>query len=82
MEKAHEDNVPVQGNTGDIVEHFHDMNGTVTTEVIPAPETPAEQPASETTVGQPAPETPAEQPASETTVEQPASETTVEPTAE
>ena len=26
------------------------MNGTVTTEVIPAPETPAEQPASETTV--------------------------------
>ena len=73
VEKAHEDNVPVQGNTGDIVEHFHDMNGTVTTEVIPAPETPAEQPA---------PETPAEQPASETTVEQPASETTVEPTAE
>ena len=73
VEKAHEDNVPVQGNTGDIVEHFHDMNGTVTTEVIPAPETPAEQPA---------PETPAEQPASETPAEQPASETTVEPTAE
>ena len=82
VEKAHEDNVPVQGNTGDIVEHFHDMNGTVTTEVIPAPETPAEQPAPETPAEQPAPETPAEQPASETTVEQPASETTVEPTAE
>lgn len=50
VEEAHETNTPVQGNTDDIVEHFHDMNGTVTTEVIPAPETPAEQPASETTV--------------------------------
>lgn len=60
VEEAHKTDTPVEGNTGDIVEHFHDMNGTVTTEVIPAPETPAEQPASETT---------AEQPASETTVE-------------
>ena len=59
VEEAHETNTPVQGNTDDIVEHFHDMSGTVTTEVIPAPETHAEQPA---------PETYAEQPASETTV--------------
>ena len=69
VEEAHETNTPVQGNTDDIVEHFHDMSGTVTTEVIPAPETHAEQPAPETHAEQPAPETPAEQPASETTVE-------------
>ena len=68
VEKAHQTNTPVQGNTDDIVEHFHDMSGTVTTEVIPAPETHAEQPAPETHAEQPAPETPAEQPASETTV--------------
>ena len=36
VEEAYEKDVPVQGNTDDIVEHFHDMSGTVTTKVIPA----------------------------------------------
>lgn len=52
VEEAYEKDVPVQGNTGDIVEHFHDMSGTVTTKVIPAPETPAEHSTTEPTTEQ------------------------------
>ena len=61
VEEAHKTDTPVKGNTDDIVEHFHDMSGTVTTKVIPAPETPAEQPA---------PATPAAQSTAEPTAEQ------------
>lgn len=50
VEEAHKTDTPVKGNTDDIVEHFHDMSGTVTTKVIPAEQSTTE-PTTEQTAG-------------------------------